>query len=151
MSAFLTNLDVRNINDSVNSGRGKWQLLADFSYQSDVANKTITVPVGFITDFASVPRIPVAYMLAGDTAHKAAVIHDWLYTSHELPREVADLVLQEAAIVGGSPAWRAKLIYVGVRVGGSGSYDADGIKQPINVLKVINEKVDIDPTDGAGA
>ena len=40
---------------------------------------TITVPTGFFTDFASVPRMPFVFLLFGDVAHEAAVIHDYLY------------------------------------------------------------------------
>jgi hypothetical protein len=91
-------------------------------YQSDVAAQTFTVPAGSLTDFASVPRIAVAFLLTGDTAHEASALHDWLYGSHVVTRSVADAVLREAAIVSGVPAWRASLLYYGVRIGGGGSH-----------------------------
>jgi hypothetical protein len=33
-----------------------------------MAKRMITVPAGFQTDLASMPRLPVVYMLTGDTA-----------------------------------------------------------------------------------
>lgn len=132
MSAFLTDLEVENINDTEHEGRGSWRLLTPLEYQSDVANKTIVVPTGFVTDFASVPRLPVTYALAGDTAHKAAVVHDWLYSTGDFARNLADKVLKEAALTEGVPAWRAWLIYAGVRLGGGIFYGKDKNEKPVS-------------------
>jgi hypothetical protein len=113
VSQFLDTLTVTEISDSVFE-------VADhsFRYQSDIAG-LLTVPVGFYTDFASVPRfVPVLYSLLGDTAHEPAVIHDWLYYSAIVSREVADKVLFEAMGVLGLPFWRRYPIYWGVRIGG---------------------------------
>jgi hypothetical protein len=98
---------------------GKWILTADLVYQSDVAKRTFTVPAGFQTDLASVPRLPLVFLLAGDCAREAAVVHDYLYSTHLVPRDVADAVLREASEVTGVPAWRRWLMWAGVRVGGS--------------------------------
>ena len=121
MSEFVTDLDVSLVDDRENEGRGCWRLHFDLIYQSDVAGITVTVPAGFMTDFASVPRLPLAFMLAGDTCHEAAVIHDYLYRTkpHPTTREIADKILREAAIVTGIPAWRAQMVYLGVRIGGA--------------------------------
>ncbi|WP_161968944.1 DUF1353 domain-containing protein [Aquitalea magnusonii] len=76
-------------------------------YRSDLLGHVITVEPGFLTDYASVPRVPVLYLLFGDTTHKAAVIHDWLFHHHEVCDEAtANLVLLEAAKVTRIPAWR---------------------------------------------
>jgi hypothetical protein len=122
MSAFLTPLDVELVSDATNSGRGTWRLTAPLVYRSDVAGQTFTVPVGFETDYASVPRVALAFVLCGDTAHAASAVHDWLYTFHPVTRDVADAVLREAALVSGVPAWRAALLWAGVRIGGGGSH-----------------------------
>jgi hypothetical protein len=122
MSAFLTSLEVELISDATNSGRGTWRLTAPLVYDSDVAGRVFVVPVGFSTDFASVPRVALAFVLCGDTAHAASALHDFLYTQHPVTRDVADAVLREAAIASGVPAWRAALLWAGVRVGGGGSH-----------------------------
>ena len=51
---------------------------------SPMLKDTITVPTGFLTDFASVPRMPFVFLLFGDVAHEAAVIHDYLYKARWL-------------------------------------------------------------------
>jgi hypothetical protein len=115
MSAFLTPLDLR---DADNTDDGQWTLAAPLVYQSDVAGVTFTVPAGFQTDLASVPRIPIVYELCGDTSSKAAVVHDFLYSTHLVDRATADAVLKEASAVTGVPGWRRWLMWAGVRVGG---------------------------------
>lgn len=97
---------------------GLWQLTAPFVYQSDVAGETFTVPVDFQTDLASVPRLPVVYLLTGDCASEAAVVHDFLYTTKPVPRHVADAVLREASAVTGVAWWRRNLMWAGVRLFG---------------------------------
>lgn len=123
MSKFLTPLRVEEQDDTSHDGRGTWKLLTPLVYQSDVAKTTFVAPEGFVTDFASVPRLPIAFMLTGDTAHQAAVVHDLLYTTHEVDRATADAVLREAAIASGVSAWRAWIMWSGVRVGGQSSWD----------------------------
>ncbi|AOY93871.1 hypothetical protein BKK79_20115 [Cupriavidus sp. USMAA2-4] len=104
---------------------GLWRLVEPLVYQSDVAGQTFEVPPGFGTDLASVPRLPVVYLLAGGTSNEAAVVHDFLYTKHPVPRAVADAVLREASAVTGVPAWRRWLMFWGVRFGGVSHWDAD--------------------------
>ncbi len=132
MSRFLTELDVDLVSDATNSGRGTWRLNAPLEYQSDVAGVTFTVPAGFCTDFASVPRAPVAFLLTADSAHEASALHDWLYTPpHPVARPMADAVLREASLVSGVPAWRAFLMWAGVRLGGAAHWNPD----PVAVAK----------------
>lgn len=114
MSKFLTDLQA----ELVQSEPALWKLTLPLIYQSDVADNTFVVPVGFITDLASVPRIPIAYFLAGGTSNEASVIHDWLYTTQPVSRAVADSVLREASAVTGVPGWRRWIMWAGVRLGG---------------------------------
>ncbi|QBJ80495.1 DUF1353 domain-containing protein [Aquitalea sp. USM4] len=117
MSAFLSKL---LLEDATNIDDGQWIVAAPFIYQSDVAGQTFTVPVGFQTDLASVPRLPIVFLLTGDTSREAAVVHDYLYSTHIVPRNVADAVLREASAVTQVPPWRRWLMWAGVRAfGGS--------------------------------
>jgi hypothetical protein len=121
MSRYLTDLDVRLLSDKEGGG-GSWMLMSPLLYESDVADKIIKVPTAFETDFASVPRVPIVFDLMGDLAHAAAALHDYLYTTGEVPREVADAVLKEAAIVSGVPKWKAWAMYFAVRIFGQSHY-----------------------------
>lgn len=92
-SEFLTPLNYRPIDDK------EYVLLSDLVYRSALLGGTITMPKGFVFDGASVPRIPIVYMLFGDRAHYEAVPHDFGYRSPghivqvDRPNGVVDLVL----------------------------------------------------------
>lgn len=111
MSRFLTPLRAEKCGEV-------WTVLQPLIYDSDVAVKVFIVPEGFVTDFASVPRLPLAFLLTGDSAHEAAVIHDFLYSRGVVDRSTADAVFKEAAVASGEPAWKAALMWAGVRMGG---------------------------------
>lgn len=114
MSKFLTSLKLE-----VGATDGDyWTVLEDLVYSSDVANMTITVPAGFKTDLASVPRLPVVYWLTGATSNEAAVVHDFLYSMPKFPRALADAVLREASEVTGVPWWRRQAMWSAVRLFG---------------------------------
>lgn len=117
---FLTKLHVELVR---HAGSGTWRLTGPLVFRS-MHHGTIIVPAGFETDFASVPRVVLAYLLTGNTAHAAAVLHDYLYRTptERFTRAEADNVLQDAMIATKVPAWRRWLIYTGVRVGGSGHF-----------------------------
>jgi hypothetical protein len=119
MSEFLDELDVRLINDESNL----WVINSVFRYKSDLlGGAIITVPIGFRTNFASVPRLPLAYLLFGGVANKAAVVHDYLYSTGKISRSKADAVLKEASKVSGVGWFRRQAMWLGVRAGGSSHY-----------------------------
>ena len=79
MSAFTTPLKVEHID-----GR-YWRVLEAFEYRvgSEDSDEIISVPAGFVTDFASIPRF--AWWLIGSPTGeygKAAVKHDYLYSEN---------------------------------------------------------------------
>lgn len=126
MSQFLSSLTVTLVDELAADGRGIWMVSIPFSYQSDILKKTVTVEVGFTTDFASVPRIPGVFDAFGDRAHKAAVLHDWLYHHHEVcDKDTADSVLKEAMLVSGIAEDIAEAFYLGVQAFGESSYEQD--------------------------
>lgn len=82
----------------------------------------LTIPRAFETDFASVPRLPIAFWLTGGVGDRAAVLHDYLY-SVQAPRPWADLVYRAALKAEGVWAWRRQLMYLGVRLAGGAYYE----------------------------
>ena len=116
-SKFLTDLDTRTVDDNLQ------KLLAPLKYQSKLLKRIIEVPKNFITDGASVPRVPVAYMLTGGRAKRAAAVHDYLYQTHLVrSRRQADLAFLEAMELDGVSLWCREVMYAGVRLGGRGSW-----------------------------
>jgi hypothetical protein len=116
MSKFITRLDVEMVGEST------WRLQKPLSYHSDTTDSTITVPIGFETDFASVPRLPLVYEVMGNRCHEAATLHDWLYASMQFDRLTSDKILFEAVVATTCQKWRAYLMYLGVRIFGRSRY-----------------------------
>lgn len=110
---FKNNLKVELVN---NQGK-KWILLSDLVYDHKRYG-IITVPKGFETDFASVPRIPVVFELVGDRGHAAATIHDWLYHNGTLSRKDVDKILLQALRDTKVGKVRSYVMYFGVRAFG---------------------------------
>ena len=128
MSAFMTSLSMTALTHPktglpllTRQGRQLYRINQDLVYVSDIAG-TITVPAGFVSDLASIPRLPLIYLLLNGIADEPGVVHDYLYSTGKVPRAMADQVLREACLLTGVPAWKADLIYVGVRVGGASHY-----------------------------
>lgn len=82
MGTYLTKLDCMPLENSDKV----WVLDAPLVFQSDILGK-ITAPAGFHTDLASVPRVPLLYLLYGGRAHHEGVIHDLLFR-----KDAADFV-----------------------------------------------------------
>lgn len=111
---FLSDLDVRLVDPLAHSGRGEWMLLAPLIFK-DNSDVIWTVPTGFFTDFASVPRVPVAFWLTGCTAHAPAVLHDWAIRAEVCPREYADTLFLQAMESVDMPPTRVRRMYNAVR------------------------------------
>lgn len=121
------------------SDEQEWVLIEPLIYQSNNIGR-IVVDAGFVTNFASVPRLPFMYLLFGGVGDEAATLHDWLYRpAHtaftggtiKIDRETADKVLRgviiECLTRSGVSVWRAKLkawaMWVGVRIGGASHWE----------------------------
>ena len=123
---FVTNLIVMKL---AKPGRAKWRLIEPLRYRDKVTGEEWTVPAGEETDFASVPRIPLAFLLAGDTAHEPAALHDRLYRTGEVSRKRADELFLQAMKEQREPGWRSQIMYGAVRIFGGGYYKEQEIKR----------------------
>lgn len=80
--------------------------------------ETVNVPVGFVTDLASIPKIFWS-IIGGPNGRygKASVIHDWLYFKQTYSRRKSDLIFYEAMRELKVNFVKRWLIYHAVRVG----------------------------------
>ena len=105
MSKYLTELDVRHIDGK------KWKVINAFLYEKNNGD-IITVPVGYITDFASIPRL--FWRVIGHPAGKhgkAAVIHDYLYSTHLYSKKESDKIFYNGMRVSGVSWIKVSLMY----------------------------------------
>lgn len=115
---FLSSLQAQKVQEASSLGRARWKLTDDLVYESPLAG-LVVVPAGFVSDFASVPRLPFIYLLTGDAAHSSAVVHDWLCHAWVVDRKgwaFAASVFREAMEAEGVPAWRRWAMYLAVRL-----------------------------------
>jgi hypothetical protein len=115
MSRFTDELLVSPLPD----GR-TWVIRRDFGYDigEEGSGDTIDVPIGFKTDFASVPRILWSLIPRWGKYGNAAVVHDFLYWDQKLTRKKCDELFLEAMCVLNVSLPQRKLIYYAVRLFG---------------------------------
>lgn len=91
-------------------------LLEDFTFESQ--GHAFTVPRGFVTDYASIPRFFHRILPQRGRYNPAAVAHDFLYWSGVLSKDDADEVLYDLSERLGVGWFDRHAIYRGVRIGG---------------------------------
>ena len=70
-----------------------WIVREPLVYRIGVSQDSITVPVGFVTDFASIPQALQAIIRANGPYILPAVVHDYLYWTQACTREQADRIM----------------------------------------------------------
>lgn len=118
MGQFLTKLRTEKLTEAMGIfGRAEFMVIHALRFRSLVLNMILTVPAGFTTDFASVPRFGIVYALFGDRGHASATVHDYLLVTGMVDRSTADLVFAEALRAEGVVWGLRHFMYAGVRVG----------------------------------
>jgi hypothetical protein len=115
-------------------------LMQELRYQPDLGAKIIVVPAGFVTDFASIPRILWSIRPPQGFYQWAAVVHDFLYWEQPIPRAKADKILllgMTDSMVG--PTERTA-IYEGVRTGGGPAWSNNKKERLKGLPRVIPEE-----------
>lgn len=105
---------------------GDWEVSRPFSYAigSEDSDELIDIPEGFVTDFASVPRIFQGLIPKDGEWTAAAVVHDFLYEKRGkvgdrlYSRKRCDEIFLEAMGVLGVNWITRHTMYQAVRVGG---------------------------------
>lgn len=116
--------------------------------KSAIANITkIVVPKGFVTDFASIPRVFWAVLPPDDEYVMPAVLHDWLYWQ-QLPlllKSESDTVLKLAMEELKLPSWKIWAIYNAVSLLGASAWDQNAKLKTSGERRVLKSR----PTDPA--
>jgi hypothetical protein len=90
---------------------------------------TITVPKGFVTDFASIPR-GFRWLVHGhDQTRGPAVIHDYLYRWAIGDRREADSIFEQAMWAAQVPKWKRLVCHAAVRLGGWVTWEKNRAKR----------------------
>jgi hypothetical protein len=108
--AFETRLQVEEVSDGI------WRLMSDLKYQGK--SDSFIVPEGFITDFASVPRLFRWLVPTSGEYTKAAVLHDWLLQTSAVSRRDADGIFRRVMRELDVQVLRRYVMWAAVRVAG---------------------------------
>jgi hypothetical protein len=113
---------------------------------SDQTNfQRVDVPVGFVTDFASIPR-PFWSLLPPDGEYTyPAIIHDYLYWTQERTREMADRILEFGMQDLHVNSLTIGTIYNAVRVFGGAAWDENAELKKRGEKRFLKKTPD-DPT-----
>jgi hypothetical protein len=123
---------------SIRAGRSLWALTQTITYTPSNGTDSITVPKGFVTDLASIPRWAWDILPPDGPWAKAAVVHDFLYYTKgtgvwdrhpttltratPYTRAEADWILRDAMRDRCVGALSRNIIYEAVRAGGEGGW-----------------------------
>jgi len=124
-ATFLTPFEAKDISGDREVSRLK--LLAPFRVYSEVLDAEFTVPEGFEFD-ESIPGILQGIVRPFGMSKRGACVHDWLYQNHgyraddgdfvTVTRRQADAVYKEMLLAKNTPAWRATVRWLALRLGG---------------------------------
>lgn len=116
---FLTDLILR-----ADKRPDNWIVWAPLVWESRYLGR-ITIPVGALTDLASIPRLlrNIPFLDPNGRSRRPAVLHDYLYRGGDrfrlqMTRAKADRLLRYALRAEGCSRWVAAVYWLGVRLGG---------------------------------
>ena len=97
-----------------------FMMIKPLVYIDPILHIKVTVPVDFVSDGPSVPRVPILYYIAGGKGKRGGVVHDYLYRNKYMARKFADLVyyhtLLDHSNISNKLAW---LMYKAVDICGN--------------------------------
>lgn len=99
--------------------------------------RTIVVPAGFVTDYASIPPGVRAFIGKRGRHSRAAVVHDFLYWSQLCSRAQADNLMLIGMKEDDAGALRSWAIHTGVDLGGGFAWEANRKARKTGQMKVV--------------
>jgi hypothetical protein len=83
----------------------------------------VEVPVGFVTDLASIPPIFYSILRPDGNYAFAAIVHDYLYWAQALERDVADRIFKFSMQELGVGTFTTNILYRAVRIAGQAAWN----------------------------
>jgi len=117
-------------------GHQRWEVINPLHYRhrtfspalpgnDAMAWSLIVVPVGYLSDLASVPRLARRWVdTQSPTTRRPSVVHDFIYThqTHRFTKREADQIFYDALLEEGTAKPLAWLMWQAVRIGGRGNW-----------------------------
>lgn len=112
-----------------------WVTQSIFGFASSLGIEA-NVPIGFATDYASIPRALWSFLPPTGTYAAAAVVHDWLYWLQMTTRAEADEVFRQAMLVSCVGAAKRATIHRAVRLFGGSAWRANAAAKARGVRRI---------------
>ena len=114
MSTFTEPLIVKKLDERT------WEIMRAFEYHVGFENsfEVVKIPKGFVTDFATVPRMFWILFPPDGKYTQATIVHDYLYHTKKYTRSKSDAIFLEAMGVLGVPWWKRRTMWLAVRAAG---------------------------------
>ena len=98
---------------------------------------TVTVPIGFVTDFASIPRIFWSILPPDGKYTYPAILHDYLYWTQTRTKEVADNILKFGMEDFSVGTVTSMAIYNAVRAFGGSAWNENARLKSVGEKRVL--------------
>jgi hypothetical protein len=115
----------------------EWVLVEPLVFRLGTTGQVITVPAGFVTDFATVPRAFWGMIATFGFHSRAAIVHDYLYWDQGCTREEADGIFLLAMMASHVEAGLRETVYAAVRAAGEESWVANARERRAGQPRVI--------------
>ena len=114
-----------------------WIVRQPMTYRIGNSQDTLTVPIGFVTDFASIPPALQSIIRQNGRYLLPAVVHDYLYWTQVCTREQADQIFLFAMIENSVGAVHRTALYEAVNVAGSFAWDDNTRERAAGLLRIL--------------
>lgn len=130
-------LDVRRFKDPT------YVLLKAIGWKPGPANpghlKRVVVPRGFVTDFASVPRVFWSLFRPDGNYAYAAVLHDFLYWQQDRPKSDADAIFRAAMEDLKISDWQSTVLFQAVNNFGSSAWSSNQVRKKGGEKRILKK------------
>lgn len=114
-----------------------WIVKEPLIYIIGSSQDSVTVPVGFVTDMASIPPILRSLIQQNGPYLLPAVVHDYLYWTQTCTRGQADSIFRLAMIENEVAPADREAIFAAVRAAGRFAWDANTEERSRRLIRVI--------------
>ena len=101
------------------------------------SGRTITVPAGFVSDYASIPPGVSIFLPKRGRYSRAAIVHDYLYWSQKCSRDQADNLMMIGMKETDVKSYQRWFIYTGVDWGGASAWKTNREARQSGSLRIL--------------
>jgi uncharacterized protein DUF1353 len=128
----ITPVDFRPFSDGQH-----WIVKEPLTYIVGTSKESVTVPIGFVTDLASIPPILQSIIQQNGSYLLPAVVHDYLYWKQTCTQPQSDGILMLAMIEQKVSLFHRTSIFQAVQAAGSLAWDANTKERAARLLRII--------------